>query len=120
VEDRHDRWFCTRREAAVAVCVIQDWVEEETERSTRIYDAVSARLATEQTPVPEGFIVHEAGWTGKGFRIIKIWETREQFDRYLSERVMPIVAEVGGANGKAPDIAAYELHGLVTRDGVIS
>lgn len=102
----------------MAVCVIQDWVEEETERSTTVYDAVSARLAAEQTSPPEGFIVHAAGYTGKGFRIIEIWEKREQFDRFLAERVMPLVAEVGGSNGRAPEVTAYELHGLATRDGM--
>lgn len=30
---------------------------------------------------------------------------------------MPIVAELGGADGKPPQITAYELHGLATRDG---
>jgi hypothetical protein len=103
----------------MAVCVIQDWVEEETERSTTVYDAVSARLAAEQSTPPEGFIVHAAGYTGKGFRIIEIWETREQFDRFLGERVMPLVAEVGGADARPPEITAYELHGLATRDGVM-
>jgi hypothetical protein len=103
----------------MAVCVIQDWVEEETERSTTVYDAVSARLAAEQSTPPEGFIVHAAGYTGRGFRIIEIWETREQFDRFLGERVMPLVAEVGGADARPPEITAYELHGLGTRDGVM-
>ena len=100
----------------MAVCVIQDWVEEETERSTVMYDAVNARLAAEQAGPPEGFVVHAAGFTGKGFRIIEIWDTREQFDRFLRERVMPIVAEVGGADARPPEITAFELHGLVTRD----
>ena len=101
----------------MAVCIVQDWVEEETDRSTTVYDAVSARLAAGQKAPPEGFIVHAAGYTGKGFRIVEIWETREQFDRFLQERVMPIVAEVGGADARPPEVTAYDLHGLVTRDG---
>jgi hypothetical protein len=107
------------KERVMAVCVIQDWVEEETERSTAVYDAVGARLAAEQSGPLEGFVVHAAGFTGNGFRIIEIWETREQFDRFLRERVMPIVAEVAGSDARPPEITAYELHGLVTRDGAV-
>ena len=69
------------------VAIVQDWIEEETERSTVTYDAISARLQEGQMP-PDGMLVHTAGFTGEGFRIFEVRESREHFDRFLAERLM--------------------------------
>jgi hypothetical protein len=95
------------------VAVVQDWIEPETDRSTASYDAVSARLAEGQMP-PDGLLVHTAGFTGNGFRNFEVWETREQFDRFLQERLLPLIAEVGRPDSTPPQLTAYELHGFIT------
>jgi hypothetical protein len=97
----------------MAVCVIQDWVEPETERSTTNYDAISERVRPHADEA-EGFILHAAGWTGNGFRIIEIWETRAAFERFMKNQVMPAVMEVAGDAAKEPTVTTYELHNLVT------
>jgi hypothetical protein len=53
----------------MAVAIVQDWVEEETDRSTTNYDAISARIMAQDAPA--GMLVHAAGFTGNGFRISK-------------------------------------------------
>jgi hypothetical protein len=95
----------------MAYCFIQDWVEPETDRSTTNYDAVSERVrphAGEAT----GFIAHAAGFTGNGFRIIEIWESKEDCERFLNDVVMPAVGEVV-SDAKMPETTGYELHALV-------
>ena len=94
------------------VAVVQEWLEEETDRSTTNYDALHERIM-ESGPI-EGFLLHAAGFTGHGFRIFEVWETREQFDRFVAEQVMPLVAEVSGADATPPVITAYETHSLMT------
>jgi len=64
------------------VAVVQDWVEEETDRSTTNYDAISERLQAEDQP-PAGLLVHTAGFTGNGFRIFEVWESREDYERFV-------------------------------------
>jgi hypothetical protein len=98
----------------MAVVIIQDWPETETERSTAGYDEVSRRLQEAGALPPEGAILHCSGWTGNGFQIVEVWETREQFDRFVAEKVMPLVAEVSGADATPPVITAYETHSLMT------
>jgi hypothetical protein len=95
----------------MAVAVVQDWVEEETDRSTNSYDAISERLRANEDFA--GLIVHTAGFTGKGFRIFEVWESREAFERFVEERLMPLVNEVSGPDAKPPELTVYELHGLV-------
>src|SRR3954465_10291262 len=68
------------------VAVVQEWLEEETDRSTTNYDALHERIM--QSGPIEGFLLHAAGFTGRGFRIFAVWETREQFDRFVEQRLM--------------------------------
>jgi hypothetical protein len=41
-------------------------------------------------PLP-GLIIHTAGATSGGWRIFDVWESREQFDRFNDEYIMPAV-----------------------------
>ncbi len=98
----------------MAYCLVQDWVEPETDRSTTNYAAISAKL----TPLgreAKGFIAHAAGWTGNGFRIIELWETREDCEAFMRDHVMPTVMEVSATEPRMPATTGYELHNLVTR-----
>jgi hypothetical protein len=38
-----------------------------------------------------GLIIHTAGATSGGWRIFDVWESREQFDRFNDEYIMPAV-----------------------------
>ena len=91
------------------VAIVQDWVEEETDRSTANYDTISERLGVRENP-PAGCLMHSAGFTGNGFRIFEVWESKADFDRFLEERLMPIVNEVSGADAPPPQLTIYELH----------
>jgi hypothetical protein len=98
----------------MAVAIIQDWIEQETDRSTANYDEVDRRL-TERRVQPEGFVMHAAGFTGNGFRIIEIWDSREQWERFYEDHVLPMVREVAGSDERAsaPELTVYELHNLI-------
>ena len=95
----------------MAIAVVQDWIEEETDRSTKNYDTISERLQA-QGPV-DGLIVHTAGYSGTGFRIFEVWETKGHFDRFLSERLMPILTDVEEGDPTPPTLTVYELHNVI-------
>ena len=45
--------------------------------------------------MPKGVKVHVA-WMGKdGFHVLDLWETREDFEKFVQERLMPGVQKVG-------------------------
>jgi hypothetical protein len=94
----------------VAVAVVQDWIEEETDRRTTNYDAITEKLMA-QGPI-DGLRVHTAGFTGNGFRIFDVWDSKEQFDRFTADRLMPLVMEQDG-DPTPPTLTVYELHNLV-------
>jgi hypothetical protein len=95
------------------VAVVQDWVEEETDRSTANYDALSERLQAQDEP-PAGLLVHTAGFTGHGFRIFEVWESREDYERFFSERLMPLIQNVASDDDRQPPQTIYELHNFMT------
>lgn len=90
------------------VAVVQEWREDETDRSTKNYDAINERLAQEAPPA--GLIIHTAGFFGQGFRIFEVWESTADFERFLSERLLPLIAEVAGTDATPPETSVYELH----------
>jgi hypothetical protein len=100
----------------MAVAIVQDWPEEETDRSTKNYDAISARIMAQEQG-PSGLLVHAAGYTGNGFRIFEVWESQADFDRFVEQTLMPIVSEVGAGDDRQPEVTSYELHGFIAAPG---
>ena len=47
-------------------------------------------------PVPSGLILHVAGPTDEGFRIIDVWESEDAWHRFRTERLAPAIAALGG------------------------
>jgi len=88
------------------------------DRSTANYDHVSEQLNLSEAP--EGLIVHTAGFddTSGVFRIVDVWESREQGERFMRERIDPIVNEM---IANRPDATPptreswYELHDVLAR-----
>jgi hypothetical protein len=58
----------------------------------------------------DGVIIHTAGPTATGWRIYDVWESREAFDRFMNETIMPAVEGLDMPE-IPPDI--YELTTLV-------
>ena len=96
----------------MAVAFVQEFGPGD--RSTTNYDAISARLNAKDDP-PDGVIIHTAGFTGDGgFRIFDVWESREHLQRFLEDRLMPIVQELtAGQDLPQPREDIYELHDLI-------
>jgi len=60
------------------------------DRSTANYDFVADKVG--EGPF-DGLIVHTAGFDDEAgvFRILDVWESREQAERFLAEHVQPLV-----------------------------
>ena len=97
------------------VAYIQEFRIEGDDRSTTNYDAINEQLNTRDDP-PDGGILHTAGFDEDAgvFRIFDVWETREQGERFMRERLEPILQEMmgGGAQNMTPPTREtwYELH----------
>ena len=85
------------------------------DRSTTNYDAVNDKLAHDQAP--DGLILHHAGFDEEAgvFRVVNVWETKQQGQTYLDEKVIPAAIEVMGddARGRPSRQGSYELHHIL-------
>ncbi|MBA3839776.1 MAG: hypothetical protein M3515_07630 [Actinomycetota bacterium] len=78
------------------------------------YDAVSSKVGIESDP-PEGLIFHTAAeMEGGGVRIFNVWESRDAFERFQDERLLPAIRErFGGELPPPPEQKITEVHHLV-------
>ena len=57
------------------------------------YERVTAKTVQ---PAPPGLILHLAGPTEEGFRIIAVWENEAAWERFRIDRLAPAIAALGG------------------------
>ena len=58
----------------------------------------------------DGLIIHAAGEGDSGFRVVDVWESKEQLDRFI-DVLVPVLEEVGVTD--TPEV--YEAHTFVSR-----
>jgi hypothetical protein len=77
------------------------------------YEKIVAEVGVEAAP-PEGLIVHSAGPTSSGVRIIDVWESKEAHLRFAIERLAPARARVfGGEDVPPPPAQELEVQHVV-------
>jgi hypothetical protein len=81
-----------------------------------IYKQVSEKLDTEGNP-PDGLIVHTASEVDGKLKIVDVWESQEDAERFGRERLGPAIMEVAGDQVGGPpepdQIEIYEIRNLV-------
>ena len=74
------------------------------------YDQARERVNWEGE-VAEGARLHVPWFVDDGLRVTDVWESAEDFDRFVNERLMPAVQELG-IEGE-PRVQVNPLHGHV-------
>ena len=79
--------------------------------TAELYDKVRAQLGQDRAA---GGTVHLAGPSpGGGFRVIEVWESREQAERFIHERFRPALEALGAA-AQRPEIQFWPVHNYMT------
>jgi hypothetical protein len=78
-----------------------------------MYDAVTSKVMP-GNQLPDGCQVHIAGPVEQGWRVITVWDSRERFDRFREEQLIPAFQELGAAAASAPEPDVTEAHNVVT------
>jgi hypothetical protein len=106
----------------VAIAYLQEFAIQGGDTSTTNYDAVSAALDLQQAP--EGLLIHTAGFDHDAgvFRIFDVWETREHGERFMAEKLNPIIEQMVSEAAESADETFspptretwYDLHDSMT------
>src|SRR5579885_2208897 len=75
------------------------------------YDAALEAVGWEREPA-EGGLNHVAWFDDEGaLRVVDVWESEQDFQRFADERLMPGLARAGILEGKGePDVTLAPLH----------
>lgn len=90
----------------MAVVYVQEFEIVGGDTSTTNYDAIAERIQGQASPI-DGLLIHTAGFDNEDnvFRIFDVWESRDQAQRFLDERLQPIMDEWAATSGI--DVSSY-------------
>jgi hypothetical protein len=92
-----------RKETKVAIAMLVD----NPQGSQELYDKLRARLGLEK---PAGGIFHIAGPSPNGgWRVIEVWESEEEANRFFQERFFPALQDLG-VPGPPPSREFWPVH----------
>jgi hypothetical protein len=104
------------------IAYVQEFEIQDGDTSTTNYDAVNDALALKSAP--DGLLIHTAGFDHDAgvFRILDVWQTREQAEKFINETLNPIIepmaveAQQRGDETFTPPSREgwYELHDVMT------
>ena len=73
------------------------------------YDQVIEKMGLKPGgSVPPGAISHWVAKTEDGIRVVDVWETKEQFERFAQEQIGPYTREAGFE--QEPETRFYDVH----------
>jgi hypothetical protein len=77
------------------------------------YEQVSGK-ALPGGQLPDGVQVHIAGPIEGGWRVITVWDSEDQFNRFRDEKLAPILQEVDQEGRVTPQIKVNPVFRLIT------
>ena len=98
----------------MAVAYLQEFEIQGGDTSTTNYDALNSALNLQEAP--DGLLIHTAGFDHDAgvFRIFDVWETREHGEKFMSEKLTPIIERMAAeAAERGRDLHTADSPGLV-------
>lgn len=64
-------------------------------------------------PGAPGGLFHWVTKTDSGIRVVDVWESRAQFEKFAAEKIGPLTAQVGIT--QPPKVTFFEIHNHLTK-----
>ncbi|HLY41235.1 MAG TPA: hypothetical protein VKR52_08470 [Terracidiphilus sp.] len=64
-------------------------------------------------PGAPGGLFHWVTKTDSGIRVVDVWESREQFEKFAKEKIGPLAAQAGVT--QPPKVTFIEIHNYLTK-----
>ena len=73
-----------------------------------LYEQVIAEVFPEGK-LPDGWLMHVAGPTEDGWRVVNVVQSQEQFEAFARERLLPATQRVGDPTPEVAFVPVYKL-----------
>jgi hypothetical protein len=77
------------------------------------YEQVTSRVMP-NNQLPDGCRDHIAGPMDGGWRVITVWDSDEQFERFRTETLIPAMQEAGRGGSVAPSVTTNPIFRHIT------
>ena len=75
------------------------------------YEAALARAHPSDGSLPEGQTYHAAGATDDGWIVVALWDSRESWERFRGETLLPGLQALGDAGFPSPpQVTEFDIH----------
>jgi heme-degrading monooxygenase HmoA len=75
------------------------------------YEAALASVHPSDGSLPEGQTYHAAGATDDGWIVVALWDSRESWERFRAEKLMPGLQALGDAGFPSPpQETSFDIH----------
>jgi hypothetical protein len=75
-----------------------------------VYEAINERIGFPGS-APEGLLAHIAAVEEAGMRVADVWESEQQFERFLQDELLPAMGEIDTeASISPPRVVQLQLH----------
>jgi hypothetical protein len=98
-----------REERLMAIVVVNEMQGAD----QSFYEQVTSRVMPD-TQLPEGCRDHIAGPIAGGWRVITVWDSDEQFERFRNEKLIPTIQETGQGDRISPSVETQPVYRHVT------
>jgi hypothetical protein len=79
----------------MAVVMRMDWPQVSPEQYENVREIVGWERDT-----PKGAIFHVSFFDDSGFKVVDVWESAEDFQSFVDNRLMPGIEQAGGVEGE--------------------
>jgi hypothetical protein len=78
----------------VATCIVMEFAGMNAGQYEAVMDELGLR--SETSSWPNGIISHTAGFTSDGMFVVDVWNSQQNFDAFVQNRLRPAFEAVGG------------------------
>jgi hypothetical protein len=80
-----------------------------------LYDALHAEIDRRAPGGADGLLLHIGRETAAGFQVIEVWESQQSYERFTTEILGPVMAQLSGGQPPPaePAMQEFEPRGLI-------
>ena len=96
---------------AVGMLLAGEGVTEDSYR--QLTEAMFGSYPMREDQSPDGLLLHTAGQSDQGWYVYDVWESQDQFQRFVADKLGPAIESTGAAGGARPEPQFFPIETLV-------
>jgi hypothetical protein len=96
---------------AVGMLLAGEGVTQESYR--QLTEAMFGSYPMREEQSPDGLLLHTAGQSDQGWYVYDVWDSKEQFQRFVENKLGPAIESTGAGGGARPEPQFFPIETIV-------